>query len=381
MERESVGIAPKTQSGFRSNLKMALRVMSMFLFGLWFTMVFGEILLEKRMPHSHWHVFLRLTILIVTGLGLFRKDKTKGVGQMLWFALCICFIPVYYQRAHDWAPVATGTLLAAFFWVYFKSAGRSYLFIPSCALLAGVFSLQVPWPNGQRCMLTFVYTGLAVTIQGAWTILRYLQGDRPPELSEPASAPNKSSDREMVRFIHLIFGTIGHIQIFSHELEQRIRKRYQSEISQLTDLGFDYLFSDGEAFSLFRLALILPALTVIHMRCNGEVIALDDGTKLLVCYPVFISRNKTAFGYASGLGVKFYTAFQDGTLLVSKAYSDANIPAAPMIVKFAEKASISETWAKHQERIAALEAEGKCVDRQTSFQAYAEISYKETAPW
>jgi hypothetical protein len=96
---------------------------------------------------------------------------------------------------------------------------------------------------------------------------------------------------------------------------------------------------------------------------------------------VFISRNKTAFGYASGLGVKFYTAFQDGTLLVSKAYSDANIPAAPMIVKFAEKASISETWAKHQERIAALEAEGKCVDRQTSFQAYAEISYKETAPW
>jgi hypothetical protein len=52
-----------------------------------------------------------------------------------------------------------------------------------------------------------------------------------------------------------------------------------------------------------------------------------------------------------------------------------------MIVKFAEKASISETWAKHQERIAALEAEGKCVDRQTSFQAYAEISYKETAPW
>jgi hypothetical protein len=184
-----------------------------------------------------------------------------------------------------------------------------------------------------------------------------------------------------VRFIHWIFGTVQHIQIYSPEIEQRIRTRYQSEIGQLTNLGFDYLFSDGETISLFRLVLILPAITVIHMRSKGEVMTLYDGAKLLVGYPVLISKNKSAIGYASGLGVKFYSAFQDGTLLVSKAYADGDIPAGPMIVKYARKASLSDTWAEHQKRIAALESEGKRVDCQTSFQFYAEISEKETAAW
>ena len=189
------------------------------------------------------------------------------------------------------------------------------------------------------------------------------------------------SQRFFVRSIHLIIGTVEHIQIYSPEIEQRIRARYQSEIGQFTNLGFDYLFSDGESLSLFRLVLILPAITMIHMRCKGEVMTLHNGTKLLLGYPVLISKNKSAFGYASGLGAKFYSAFQDGTLLVSNAYADGDIPAGPMIVKYARKASISETWAAHQERIAALEAAGKSVDRQTSFQFYTEISEKETAAW
>ena len=84
-------------------------------------------------------------------------------------------------------------------------------------------------------------------------------------------------------------------------------------------------------------------------------------------YPVYISKNKTAYGYVSGLGTKFYTVFQDGTLLVSKAYIDGDYISGPMIRKYAKKASIGETWADHQQRIAELEAEGKRVDRQTSF--------------
>ena len=190
-----------------------------------------------------------------------------------------------------------------------------------------------------------------------------------------------ASSRLSVRFLHWIIGTIEHVQIYSPEIEQRIRARYQSEISQLTDLGFNYLFSDGETFSLFRLVLILPAITVIHMRCKGEVMTLHDGTKLLTGHPVLISKNKNTFGYTSGLGAKFYSAFQDGTLLVSKAYADADIPAGPMIRKYARKASISDTWIEHQERISALESEGKRVDCQTSFQVWAEISEKETAAW
>ena len=190
-----------------------------------------------------------------------------------------------------------------------------------------------------------------------------------------------ASKRITVHFVHWIMGTVEHIHIYSPEIEQRIRIRFQSEIRQLTNLGFDYLFTCGEAFSLFRMVLILPAITVILMLCKGAVMTLHNGTKILLGYPVFLSRNKNAFVYTSGLGTKFYTAFQDGTLLVSKDYVDADIAAGPMIIKYAQKASISDTWTAHQERIAALEAEGKRVDCQTSFQAWANISRKEMASW
>ena len=42
-------------------------------------------------------------------------------------------------------------------------------------------------------------------------------------------------------------------------------------------------------------------------------------------------------------------------------------------------ASMSRTWAAHQDRLQALETEGRQVDRQSSFQAYREIVLKEQA--
>jgi hypothetical protein len=270
-------------------------------------------------------------------------------------------------------------MFAGYFWLRFKSTGRPYLFMLSGALLAGVLPLNIPWPNEQRCLLTLVGVGLTAILQGAWIIIRYLQGDRPAELVDPAKMPNAPLDGGLTRFIYRTFGTVEHVQILSSELEMRIRKRYQLEISQLTDLGFDYLFSDGEAFSLFRLALILPALTVILMLRKGEVVTVHEGLKLMAGHPVYISRNKTAFAEPSGLGVKFYTALQNGSLLISKDYDDEDLPTGPMIAAYARKASISDTWADHQKRIEALEAAGKRVNQQYSFQAYAEIEDKESA--
>jgi hypothetical protein len=363
-----------------SKLKTALRVARTFLLGLWFSTVFGEILLQKRMSHSHWNIVVMLIILIVTTVGLFRKDENNGASQILWFAFCLCLAPVYYQRTHDWAPVVTGALLAVLFWANMKVSGRSYPFIPLGALLSGVLTLHFPWPNGQRCLLTFVFTGFVISLQGIWIVLRYLQGDQSILPAEPIYSSGKSSDREFLRLLHWIFGTIGHIQVFSPELEQRIRRRYQSEIDQLQGLGFDYQFSDGETFPLFRFVLIFPALVVFAMWCKREVMTIHDGTKHLVGHPVYISKNKTAFAEPCGLGTKFYTAFQDGSLLISTTYAAVGMPAGPMIERHGRKAGISDTWSAHQQRIAELEAEGKRTERQTSYQAYAEIEHKETAP-
>ena len=378
MERESGVLEPKAQNESRSKFQTALRVMGMFLAGLWFSAVFGELLMEKRMPHSHWTVLLFLTISIVTLIPFFRKDESKGAGQMLWFAFCICLLPIYFLRAHDWAPIATGALLAALFWAMSKSTGRSYPFLPACALLAGILSLRVPWPNGQRCMLTFVGVGLAMSLQGIWIIIRYLQGDRSAIHSISSDAPQKTQLKADMQFLDLVTGTIGHVQIISPELEQRIRLRYQSEIYQLKVLEFDYQFSDGETVSIFRLALIFPALVMLMMWRKREIITIHDGRYFLVGHPVYVSKNKIAFAEPCGLGTKFYTAFQDGMILISKNYGES-LGLRPIVIEnTCTGASITDTWFSHQKQIEALEAEGKRVDRQTSFEFYSEIERKET---
>lgn len=384
MERESGGLEPKAQGESRGKLQTALRVMKMFLFGIFITAFIGSDLASMRMPHSNWRFVPLLVLLIMMVPNLLRKDDTKVrvvPGCLLLPLFCVCFAGLFFLRAHDWTPIAAGVLFAVFFWVLSKSDKRPYLFLSAGSLLGGVLSLQFPWPNEQRCLLTLVGVGLVATLQGIWIIVRYLQGYRSAEFSEPVEVPKKFPNREFLRLIHLIFGRIVHIQLFSPELVQRIQKRYEAEIKQLMDLGFDYQFSDGETFSIFRLALLFPALILFIVWLNREVIAIQNGTRIFTAYSVFIPKNKIAFGYVSGLGTKFYTAFQDGTILVSKNYGDDD-PLGPMIViNCCKIASISETWAAHQKRITELEAEGKRVDRQTSFEVYAEISNKETAPW
>ena len=176
-----------------------------------------------------------------------------------------------------------------------------------------------------------------------------------------------------------LFGGIEYVQIYSPEFEQRIRTRYQSQSDQLMNLGFAPLFFIGETFPLIRLLLIFPALIVLMMWLKREVMTVQSGTKFLAGYPIFASGNKTAYGHPNGLGVKFHTAFQDGTLLVTKNYGDATGYAPITVVQGTKNASICDLWIGHQRRTQALEADGKRIDRQISFQAYAEISHKETA--
>ena len=382
MERESGGLEPRVQNVSSSKLQTALRVMRMFLFGIFITSFIGSELASMRFPHSNWRIVPLLVLVIMIILNLLRKDNTNVSlvsGCLLPPLFVGCFVGLFFLRAHDWMPIAAGVLFAIFFWVLSKSTKRPYLFLSVGSLLAGVLSLQFPWPNEQRCLLTLVGVGLTATLQGIWIIILYLQGDRPAEFSEAADAPKKSFIKEDLRFLDFITGTIGHVQIISPELEQRIRLRYRSEIYQLTVLGFDYQFSDGETVSIFRLALIFPALVMLMMWRKREIITIRDGRYFLVGHPVYVSKDKTSFAEPCGLGTKFYTAFQDGMILISKDYGES-IGLRPIVFEnTCTGSSITDTWFSHQKRIEALEAEGKRVDRQTSFEFYSEIERKETA--
>lgn len=183
-----------------------------------------------------------------------------------------------------------------------------------------------------------------------------------------------------MRFLHWVFGEIGHVQIESPELDQQVRARYQPDIDQLTGLGFHYLCSDGESFALFRLLLVFPAIVLIAMSSDRLPMALRGGS-ILVGFPLLVSGTRSAFATSpDGRHVKFLTAFRDGTLLSSGNYADPT-SRGPGIVRQFEAGTVVDTWAKHQSHIQTLEADGKQVDRRSDYAAYVEMSQKDTAAW
>jgi len=204
--------------------------------------------------------------------------------------------------------------------------------------------------------------------------------ERPVQPVAPAQAPREIDARGLLRLIHWMVGEVGHVDVPDKELRERIRRRFQAEIGELTRLGFTWAFADGETISWLRFPLILPAITAFSLWREGIPAALHSGTRMLFGYPVLVSESEPAFANPSEDGVKFYTAFEDGTLLVSKNY-DFPFTAAPGIVRQARKATIADAWKAHQERLRAMEAIGKAVDRRMGHRDYARLSKQETAAW
>lgn len=178
-----------------------------------------------------------------------------------------------------------------------------------------------------------------------------------------------------VIFGYSSFGRVGHEQIVDLRIEQRVRERYAAEIQQLTLLGFNYVFTESESFSAFRILLIFPALMLLMMSTKREVLTLR-GSKILVAMPIFSSADGRTFGHPFGLGVKFQTAFRNGRLLVSKNFGD-DCRESPEFVVHAAKRTVPETWQIHQEWLNKLDVAANPVNRDSSYQAYVTISCRE----
>jgi len=74
--------------------------------------------------------------------------------------------------------------------------------------------------------------------------------------------------------------------------------------------------------------------------------------------------------------MKFHTAFQDGTILMTKNFGGKTKYGPKVVAHILKNASISDTWAEHKKQIQTLEATGKQIDRQISFQTFSDISYE-----
>lgn len=189
------------------------------------------------------------------------------------------------------------------------------------------------------------------------------------------------SEKIVLRAIHGLFGRLGYIQITSPGLMRRIQARFHVEIDQLKSLGFDLLFWEGETFSIFSLLLVFPALVLLVMFCNREVIALSGRSRVLTGSPVLASADRSAYANLSRLGAKYRTRFRSGRILETRNNGESSDEiGGPMFFRRVHPgASISETWRHHQEAVRAMEGDGELTDHELNFDVWEDIVRQASA--
>jgi hypothetical protein len=381
MERDSATNSVGPQNEKPSQWKGLSRVLRFLFSGLLLAFLAATELCELHGIHARWVLSVCLIFSVVELFSLQQKKSASAYRQLLillilpFLALAFCFCH------HVWAPALLALAFLGMFSVRYKSTRRIYSLLLAGSLIAGVYPYWFSWPNDQRCLLVVVGVGVSIAMQSVWLIVRCLLTGEPvlpPEALDPAQEL-----RALLRAIHWMIGSIEHTQIFSSDLIQRIQKRYNNEINCLHNLGFSDGFYDAEMTPAVRFLNPLLALALAAMYSKKEVMTLEPGLKISNCHPVLLApgRETFAFGYMEGLGVAFYTAFADGTLLVTKNHGE-NRPSASeeVIVKRYKGASIGSAWENHQSSIRELCERGKTVIRDASHRAYVEVDYRETHP-
>jgi len=173
-------------------------------------------------------------------------------------------------------------------------------------------------------------------------------------------------------FGNKLIGSAECVQIASPTLERRLQGRYRTEFNQLAQIGFKPLFIFGESTSLYRLLLIYPVLLYTIMLLNRET-ATVKGSRIVFGYPVLNSSDGKTYVYLMQLGLKFYTRFQDGTVLLTKSFGGTTTYGSNVIFQRLCNASIRDIWMEHSRRVQQLEANGRQVEGEIGFATFYRI--------
>jgi DNA-directed RNA polymerase subunit N (RpoN/RPB10) len=160
-------------------------------------------------------------------------------------------------------------------------------------------------------------------------------------------------------------------------IERRVRARYADQVHALNELGFDELCCYSELLGDYSLLLSLP--TVIFMQIRREVLYWRPPLQAAASFLLLRHRDPETIALPLGLGVKLYTGYSDGTLVVTANFVSMAVPRANTGVrKQSEDMSIETAWRRHQERVATFTTNGTILSAD-SFAVYVRMSRQEDA--
>lgn len=160
------------------------------------------------------------------------------------------------------------------------------------------------------------------------------------------------------------------------DVHSRIHARYARDIHSLTKLGFRHLCYYMEQLKPFSAILQLPML--ILMFLYREVLTIQSPLRIAPGFALLYYTDPPAIALPMGMGVKLYTGFTDGSILLTCTFSNPGVLKSTPYVRRIETANgLEEAWQLHQDNVRELERNGKVVLPHVSFNTYVELSRRE----
>jgi hypothetical protein len=164
--------------------------------------------------------------------------------------------------------------------------------------------------------------------------------------------------------------------IADHRLEAKVRERYSREVASLEAQGFRYLASCLESQGRFSALWQFPVLLLTLPK--KEILVFPPPLRLAVANALLWRNDPPAIALCMGMGVKLYSSFGDGTLLITSTFQSRAVPIpGSSIIKPPGSANIDEAWAAHVASVKNLEESKGAARNLSSFEDYVRLSHQE----
>jgi Zn-dependent protease len=168
-------------------------------------------------------------------------------------------------------------------------------------------------------------------------------------------------------------GRLGeeYIEITDPNVQSRVRTLHASKIASLQSLGFQHFAFCLELLPPYSAISKLPLVLVIFRK---EVLVFPKPARFGVANILLSYSSPSSIASITALGIKFYSVFSDGTLLISSSYRSPLVPSPnSRIVKNPGCHSVEEAWLAHRQKAGELGARGLTLRGLFSFADYVEI--------